>query len=393
MILAGHLLKNQANSLRILYLQYANPAVYPPLEHSSRILAQAGWEVTFLGIGALGADALRFPPGERIQVKQLPFVAAGWRQKLHYLRFTLLSLWWTLRWRPDWIYASDLLSGPAGWLLSCVLRRRVVYHEHDAPATKGENFFQRLCLVARRALARRAQLCIVPNQQRLEKFSAETGVAENLLCVWNCPRQEEVVAPRAPRPSDLWVLYHGSIVPDRLPVSVLEALALLPETVKLRVVGYETIGSLGYVGQLKELAARLGISKRIEFLGAVPQRSDLLSICRRCDVGLAFMPLGSNDLNMQAMTGASNKPFDYLACGLALLVSDLPDWREMYVAHGYGRVCDPSNPQSIAAALRWYLEHPVEMRAMGENGRQRIAREWNYETQFSLVQRQISGIF
>ena len=32
---------------RIMYVQYVNPGMYPPLEHSSRILADAGWEVCF----------------------------------------------------------------------------------------------------------------------------------------------------------------------------------------------------------------------------------------------------------------------------------------------------------------------------------------------------------
>ena len=43
---------------RILYVQFTNPAAYPPLEHSARILADAGWDVMFLGTGALGADRL-----------------------------------------------------------------------------------------------------------------------------------------------------------------------------------------------------------------------------------------------------------------------------------------------------------------------------------------------
>jgi hypothetical protein len=29
---------------RVLYLQYTNPAGYPPLEHSSGILADSGWD-------------------------------------------------------------------------------------------------------------------------------------------------------------------------------------------------------------------------------------------------------------------------------------------------------------------------------------------------------------
>ena len=46
---------------RILYVQYTTPAGYPPLEHSSRILADRGWEVQFLGSGASGdADAFKF---------------------------------------------------------------------------------------------------------------------------------------------------------------------------------------------------------------------------------------------------------------------------------------------------------------------------------------------
>jgi glycosyltransferase involved in cell wall biosynthesis len=85
------------------------------------------------------------------------------------------------------------------------------------------------------------------------------------------------------------------------------------------------------------------------------------------------------------MTGASNKPFDYLACGLALLVSDLPEWRALYVDNGYAVAVDPDNAHSIAAALNWLRMHPAEMRAMGERGRQRVFDEWNYETQFAPV--------
>lgn len=36
---------------RIAYVQYANPARYPPLEHRSRMLADAGWEVLPTEIG------------------------------------------------------------------------------------------------------------------------------------------------------------------------------------------------------------------------------------------------------------------------------------------------------------------------------------------------------
>jgi glycosyltransferase involved in cell wall biosynthesis len=180
-------------------------------------------------------------------------------------------------------------------------------------------------------------------------------------------------------------------VPSRLPVSVLEALATLPERVKLRVIGYETIGHLNYVSSLRETSRRLGIADRVEFLGTIPERNELLSWCRKSDIGLALLPKESSDVNEQNMTGASNKPFDYLSCGLAILMSDLPDWRAFYAEPGFGLTCNPEDSKSIADALRWFLDHPVEMRAMGESGRRRIATEWNYEAKFVPILERVNS--
>ncbi|MDZ7962635.1 MAG: glycosyltransferase [Aulosira sp. DedQUE10] len=370
---------------RILYIQYTNPAGYPPLEHSSRILAQEGWEILFLGTGALGAGNLKFPSHPNITVHQLPFCLPGWRQKLHYIQFCLWVLIWTLRWQPQWVYASDLLACPIAAFLSFLPDVRLIYHEHDSLSTAPKSTFLHLCLTTRKWLAHRAALCILPNQKRADRFDQEVNSQQQAFCVWNCPAQEEVIPPRLIEKSDdIWVLYHGSIVPERLPLTVLNALSDLPETVKLRAIGYETVGYKGYVQKLREVSTELGLSQRIELLDAMP-RKDLLKWCQQSHIGLAFMPVTSQDVNLLWMTGASNKPFDYLACGLALVVSDLPDWKQMYVEPGYGLACNPENPASIATVLRWYLEHPVEMREMGEQARKRILEEWNYEMQFEVV--------
>lgn len=369
---------------KIIYCQYTNPGGYPPLQHSSRILAQEGWEVLFLGTGAYGASDLCFPPHPNISVQLMPFCPGGWRQKLHYLEFCLKALMWTLRWQPRWIYASDLLSCPIAVLLSWLPNVRVIYHEHDSPNSTSESFFIRFCLTTRRWLASRAKMCILPNQQRVEQFKKIIGDRHKVLCVWNCPTQVEATTkPLSPQKDGLQILYHGSIVPSRLPTEVLKALVMLP-SIKLLVIGYDTVGHQSYTRQLIEIADQLGIANQVDFIAAMP-RYELLKWCQHCDVGLAFMPINGNDINQQSMVGASNKPFDYLACGLPLLVSNLPDWQQMYVQPGYGLSCNPDDAESIAAALKWYLEHPVKMREMGDRGRQRILDEWNYEMQFAPV--------
>lgn len=372
---------------KILYIQYTNPACYPPLEHSSRILADNGWKALFLGTWDFTGRVLHFPPHPNITVRRISFCPGGWFQKLHYLLFCLWIFCQTLMWKPIWIYASDPLSCPVGLLLSYIRSLKVIYHEHDSPSSMSSmTYFMRLILWARGRLSRRANLCILPNEQRAKLFEKEMGNLKKILPVYNCPLKEEISITRKEYSRNgLWVIYYGSIGPSRLPLTVLKALTKMPGEIKLKIIGYETIGHTGYIKQLQKLASQLEISNRVEFIGTLPTRRELLKHCRDCDIGLAFMPYGSEDVNEQTMAGASNKPFDYLACGLALLVSDLPDWRKMYVEPGYGLTCNPEDPESIATGLRWFLEHPTEMRRMGELGRQRIVTEWNYEKQFEPV--------
>ena len=186
------------------------------------------------------------------------------------------------------------------------------------------------------------------------------------------------------------LFYHGSIVPARVPLVVLEAISMLPHKVRFHLAGYETIGHPGYVAALQMEAERFGVRDQFEYLGAFP-REKLSPLCRKATVGLSLMAESTSDLNEQTMVGASNKPFEYLACGVPLLVSDLPEWQDAFVRPGYALACCSSDPESIAKSLRWFMEHPEESRQMGDRGRQRILTDWNYETQFQKAQEKMTG--
>ncbi|HEX2779335.1 MAG TPA: glycosyltransferase, partial [Gemmatimonadaceae bacterium] len=97
----------------------------------------------------------------------------------------------------------------------------------------------------------------------------------------------------------------------------------------------------------------------------------------------------SGDINMRTMAGASNKAFDYLACGVPMLVSDVEDWRDMFARPGYARVVDSTAAESIVDALCWAVANRGELRAMGARGQQRIRDDWNYEHQFDAVARRL----
>jgi glycosyltransferase involved in cell wall biosynthesis len=186
------------------------------------------------------------------------------------------------------------------------------------------------------------------------------------------------------------VVYHGTLVPERLSLAVVEALASLRSDWRLVVAGYETVLNRGHLQRLVERATSLGRRENLELHGPLA-RADLFALASTCHVGLALVPLGSADVNMANMARASCKVFDYLASGAMVLVADEPEWRRTYVEPGLGLACDPASVDALAAAFRWCAEHPDEVSAMGRRGQETVRNAWNYERQFAPVERLLSA--
>jgi glycosyltransferase involved in cell wall biosynthesis len=374
---------------KIVYVQYTNPTAYPPLEHSSRILADSGWTVIFLATKAFTANNIMFPYNPGIRIEYMSFCKPGIVQKFHYLIYWLWVYTKILLWRPEYVYASDILSCPIAAMISFIPKIKVIYHEHDSPGGGSINTPSRFLLFIRKVVGRRAAICIFPNKERMGHFINTVSKRRNYYCVWNCPGISEVRPhPRGGVKDKIIIYYHGNISNRMLPSAIIEALTKLPDYVYLTAVGYETIDSCGYTNYLERIAEKLAVRQRVRFFGAM-SRGPLYELCNSADIGFLSVPSDNLCINKQMLIGASNKIFDYLACGLALLVPDKPDWRDMCVEPGYGLSCNTEDPESIASALRWFLEHSEEMRRMGERGRQKILKEWNYEKQFEQVKEKI----
>jgi glycosyltransferase involved in cell wall biosynthesis len=374
---------------RLLYVQFTNPAIYPPLEHSSRFMAKRGWDVVLLGTTTQGAESMEMDEHERVRVLRLSIFRSTSLRRLHYLVWLGWAMAWTLLWRPRCVYTSDARSTPVA-LLALFVRVPVIYHELDSPGRVHASRLTRPIFWCRRHVARRARACVLPNDQRARAFKNELQPHGPVIRVWNCPPRAEVVPlPGSETDGPVWLLYHGSIVPSRLPLSVVDALAQLPNTVQLRIVGYETVVHHGYLGSLARRAKQLNIRDRVEIVGTVARRHEVLGWCRRSDIGLTLVPVTTEDFNEQTMAGASSKTFEYLACAMPIVIPDRPEWREIFGTAGVAVVCSPSDPASIATAIQRLLDDPGEMRKMGELGRRRVLDEWNYEHMFEPVVRLI----
>lgn len=373
----------------VLFIQYLNPGAYPPLEHASDALIESNVECTFLGAHFTSTAGLDLPQKAGRRVAMHPIRPSFKPGALRYLHFLVWATVLAVRFNKRWVYCSDARSTPIGLVLS-YLGRRVIYHEHDAPAQLASTLGDRIMLACRRALVRRVH-CVAPSDGRAQILH-NLG-AHYVHVVRNYPSRQEVKASESsPLPSaeKRRVLYQGSIVPDRLPLTLVHALALIPNEIrpKLEIVGYETQSGSGHVDALTERARELGIPEAIEYIGKL-SREAMLRRGIGARAGLSFMPIVEGNVNMKTMAGASNKPFDYMCQGAVPVCSDLKEWRTFFGDHAV--YCDPRSPKSIAEALVIAISRGGLGREHSESSRRALATSWNYEVEFDSVRKVITA--
>ena len=350
--------------------------------HAAAIMAEAGWQVTVLStpLADSGIKMTVHPAIDEIRLRPRPSFRIGARD---YIPYCLKSLQVAFRLRPNLVYASDPLGAAPGLLAARASGSLLVYHEHDSPDEKSGH---RLLYQARRLAARKADLVVFPNARRAELLQPIIGFkGAALRIVWNLPVLDDLPVLTGKPEAPVVAYYHGSITPERLPESVPAAIARFGGAAVLKIAGYEAPSSEGYMTALEQRWGRCAEGGLIDWVGPLPYRRQLLEQASRCHIGLALMPMASNDINVAHMAGASNKAFDYMAAGMALVVSDLPDWRDLFVERGHAVVCDPRNVDSVEAALRRLIDQPKERARMAGLSRRQIEQFWHYEAFFSPI--------
>lgn len=371
---------------RVLFLQATEPGAYPPLINAASLMADDGWDVTFLSAPVKSLD-LSVPPHPRITVRTIRTRPSHVMKPAAYAGYVTAAVAHAVRLLPKVVYASDPLGALPGLLAARTTGATLLYHEHDTPAAAT---LQPVIRIARQLAARAAHFVIFPNAERAYLAQTQLRFApERLRVVWNLPRLRELPPLVDNCEPGLVLYYHGSITPDRIPDSLVRTLPRFMGAVRLRIAGYEAPSACGYLRHMLEIGRGPGGAALVHFEGLL-QRDEALRQACSAHVGLALMPKTSSDINMCHMVGASNKAFDYMAARLAVLVADLPEWRRVFVESGYARPCDTESTDSIEFALRWFLENAEQRKSMATSARRRIEEDWNYDSMFAPVLQELS---
>lgn len=194
------------------------------------------------------------------------------------------------------------------------------------------------------------------------------GLCRHIATVNNVPRLEELYDrydESVPK-RECSIVHVGSLTHERGITHLIKAAGKVDCTLYLA-------GRFSSPAYQKELEA-LPEYAHVRYLGQLsrPRIPETLQSCR---IGMATL---LNVGQYGRLGNLATKVYEYMSLSLPVILSNTPYNVEMVERYRFGLCVDPADPDAIAEAVQYLLDHPEEARRMGENGRKAVKEEFNW---------------
>ncbi len=328
-----------------------------------RTLAARGWTIDVLTYGEPGSDAggLRWRPLPRPSGRGPLFFASVHRQMLSAALST-----------PARVYhAGDLFTLPAMHKAAERHGGRLVYDARElyphVAATVGRPWVSWFWRGVEQRYAPRADLVLTVSDSIARAMVRAYSIPPPFVS-FNVPALKQApsngylrVALGLPRQTTI-LLHQGQMQRYRGCERLIDAMRDVEGAVLV------FLGGGPLAPALRRQTDREGLAERVRFLEAVLP-DDLPGVTASADAGITLL----EDTCLNHRYALPNKLFEYLAAGLPVLASDLPEIRRVVDAFGVGLVVDAGNRPDLVRALNRLATEPSLRRRLASNTHHAVA--------------------
>lgn len=348
----------------------------------ARSLAAAGYGVTLIA-----PHDRREETRDGVRIVGLPPTRSRLGRPLNWLRLLRLAR----RERADAYHFHDPELIPWGLLLRGLTGRPVVYdaHEHYPDMIRVKEWIipalRKLVSNAfdtfERVTAGRFDAIIVADDDVERRFQP---YARKLVKLYNFPHRalfstgSSILSVSEPPRHPIQLIYVGLMSVERGIYLMLDTLALLHHTYKLEA-GLWLVGRMSHPDIENNFRQRLAndniLAEHVWWPGTLPHQ-ELPALLEAATIG--WVPFFDTP---KLRKNIATKQFEYMACGLPILGSDLPPIRRFVEPVEAGILASPGNPQAHAEAIIYLTQHPSQMKRMGNRGREAFLTDYNWSTE------------
>jgi glycosyltransferase involved in cell wall biosynthesis len=354
------------------------------VQREAKALAEDGHEVTVLELAEV-------PLGEEhlYGFRRRSVIPPGWIRRavpfqLYRLVFAASFVRGAVDERSDVLHAHDAAMLLPGLIARRITGARLVYDSHEL-ATGVPYRDPRWALFVRAIEAVAIPRCaavITVSEGIARRLQRSYGLGERPSVVRNVadaplpPDSDEGLLRRTLAIGDAPLVLHlGSAAPGRGADILVRAMAYVRDA-HLALLG----ASLEERQTLLELAAQTGVRARVHALAPVAV-DELLTWTASADVGVSLLQNTCQNHRL----ALPNKVFEYLAAGVPVVVSRLPELTRLVTELGVGWAVNGAEPEAVAEGLRTALSARRDAALSGRVCAASMELRWSVERRLLLA--------
>ena len=320
-------------------------------------LTNAGYSVPVLGRKLPQSLPLSEMPYEQ---RRLRFLCN--RGALFYAEMNIRFFFFLLFRKFDLATANDLDTLLAVYCATKIRRKALVYDSHEyyteVPELQQRPRVKRIWQgIERRIFPKlRNAMTVCESIAKIyqQKYHTNVEVVRNVPFL----QSAQFASANLQLPSKHVVLYQGALNLGRGLEMLIESMQFMTDVCLL------LVGDGDKMVELKQLAQEKGVTEKVIFTGKIPFEK-LPSYTQLATIGVSV----EEDWGENYRYALPNKLFDYIHAGKPVLVSDLPEMRNVVETYRCGEVLQNRMPELVARQIQSLLQNTTQLQFYAEQSR------------------------
>jgi len=296
---------------------------------------------------------------------------------LFYVNYNLRLLVFLIYYQPDILWSNDLDTLPSNYLYSKWKKVKLIFDSHEyfteVPELINRPIVKGFWKFLERSMLPQAQHIFTVSPSIADLFKKEYQLNVKLLRNVPTIHKPFVAVDNIKIEGKKILIYQGAINVNRGIEFMVEAMLHLQNTV-LYIAGEGDIAE-----KIEQLIEQHHLEDKVKMLGRI-HLEKLHAYTQQADLGLSL----EEDAGLNYRFALPNKLFDYIQAGIPVLVSNLPEMKNLVDHYQLGETIEKHEAKHIAEKINAMLNNAQQMDTWKKNAK-KAALELNWEKEKHVI--------
>tara|TARA_R110001592_G_scaffold307299_1_gene580509 strand:+ start:49394 stop:50506 length:1113 start_codon:yes stop_codon:yes gene_type:complete len=343
------------------------------VEKTANSLIEMGWEPLVIG---RKLQPKKNYPKKKFRVARLNLLFKS--GPLFYAELNFRLFFKLIFTRLDAIHSNDLDTLLACYLASWFKRKHLIYDSHEffteVPELLSNPFARNLWLSIEQRIFPLLKHVTTVNQSIANEYELRYGIRPKVVRnIANAPVGREALPVDKPDRPFIVIMQGAGINIDRGAEELLEAFTLLPDYIRLKIIGKGDV-----FATLKKMRVELKLENQVDIIDSLPY-AELMKHTAESHLGATL----DKATNPNYALSLPNKIFDYMRAGLPIISSSVVEVANIVNTHKCGTVLTEVEPKNIAEAILYYANN-IENYWKTKIKVETAAKAYSWENEFNV---------